>query len=165
MKTLILTCVSCILLAGVYLTLTHKSAVSQLLLMTKTPAAAMAALPVSAQEEMAPVINLDAETSPPPVETLPTQNNTVPVINATAVEEVAVPDVADSNWIDYSVFQKEADAVASAFAQVTDIDASTLVIEPEKEENSIVHVPFLEEEVEGPALESRQLIMNLNPET
>jgi hypothetical protein len=174
MKTLILTCVSCILLAGVYLALTNKSAFSQLLSMTKTPTAALAAIPVAEQEKKGPRFNLDSETSLAPVETLPTENNTVPVINATAVEPVVVSapvadkpsqEVVDSNWIDYSVFQKEADAVAAAFATVTEIDASTQVIEPEKEENGFVHVPFLEEETEGPALESRKLIMTLNPET
>lgn len=175
MKTLILTCVSCILLAGVYMTLTNKSAVSRLLSLTKTPSAAIAAVPAVKQEKELPKPNLDAETSLAPVETLPTDNNSIPVINATATEPVTVSEspVAaaaaveeeDSTWIDYSVFQKEAEAVAAAFAKATEVDASLQVIEPEKEENSFVHVPFLEElEEEGPALESRRLIMKLNPE-
>jgi hypothetical protein len=177
MKTLILTCVSCILLAGVYITLTNKSAVSRLLSLTKTPSAALSAIPVVVQEEAVTKLNLDAETSLAPVVTLPTDNNSIPVINATATEPVTVTesplaqekpasDAVDSTWIDHSVFQKEAEAVAAAFAKVTEVDASLQVIEPEKEENSFVHVPFLEEveEEAGPALESRRLIMKLNPE-
>jgi hypothetical protein len=176
MKTLILTCVSCILLAGVYMTLTNKSAVSRLLSLTKTSPAALTAVSATEPEKELPKPNFDAETTVAPVQTLPTDNHSIPVINATATEPVTVSEKpvvaentsdedADSTWIDYSVFQKEAEAVAAAFAKATEVDASLQVIEPEKEENSYVHVPFLEEleEEEGPALESRRLIMKLNP--
>jgi len=176
MKTLAIACFSCVLLTGAYFMLKDKSQITRLLSFTQPTSAALTATPVPAQEAMVNKTNLDAETSLAPVETLPTQNDAIPVINATAVttalpavnalKEASSNTLVDSNWFDYSVFQLDAAAETTTAAQSTDpVEAAQAAIA--EEENRYVHTPFLEEEevAAGPALESRRLIMNLNPET
>jgi hypothetical protein len=176
MKTLILACFSCVLLTGVYFMLNDKSQFTRLLSFTQPESVALTATPVPEQNAMVVSTNLDAATSLAPVETLPTQNDAIPVINAIAVTtEIAAANdlkeapsntLVDSNWFDYSVFQINAAAETTTAAQPADpVEAAQAVIA--EEENKYVHTPFLEEEevAAGPALESRRLIMKLNPET
>ena len=176
MKTLILACLSCVILAGVYFTLNNRSKVAKLLAFTQPESTSFTAVPASEQESTETQSNTDVVATLPTVETQPVQNEVIPVINEGNMEvqpEMAVstpepsskPD--DSSWFDYSAFQIDAATETSPATQTTEAPVATEKVDTE-EENRFVHVPFMEEAEENaadPALDPRRLTMKLNPET
>lgn len=175
MKTLILTGLSCIMLAGLYSMLNNRSQVNKLLSFTQPESASLAAEPVVRQEEISIKTIRYTEASLAPVEPLPTENNSIPAIEATDNSDQAPAENTllqeepsytriDSNWIDYTVFQNETTAEGSVAMQTAEAVPAQ---KPVTEENSYINTPSLEDEEETinePALYARRLVMQLNPE-